>query len=237
MNRELPLTARPQAAPISTPPTLQPVPVWDWLVRLGHLLLAGSVLFAFATGESERWRLWHVLAGSTAGVYVLVRLLWGFCGTRPARFASFVRGPQAVIAYLSSLLQLHPQQHTGHNPAGGWAILGLLGLTLLTTASGAFTYWEGFGWLPPAQADRLLDACGEVHEGLAATLISLVLVHVAGVVIGSFCHGENLVRAMLTGTKLGRPQEQREHRGLLGALLLLLLLAGVLTWIWLDAQG
>ena len=56
------------------------------------------------------------------------RLPWGFIGTRYARFVDFVRGPAAVKDYLSSLLRLQPAHHVGHNPAGGWAIVLLLGL-------------------------------------------------------------------------------------------------------------
>jgi cytochrome b len=86
--------------------------------------------------------------------------------------------------------------YTGHNPAGGWAIVLLLTLALLAGASGWLTYQEVTGeWM------------GEVHEAITAGMLTLVLVHVAGVVVSSKLHGENLARAMITGFKQGAAGE------------------------------
>jgi cytochrome b len=41
----------------------------------------------------------------------------------------------------------------------------------------------------------------ELHEGLSGTLLAAAAVHVAGVAWESVRHGENLVRAMVTGRK------------------------------------
>jgi len=170
--------------------------VWDWPVRIGHWLLVGAFALAWITGESEEWRLVHAFAGGTVVGVILFRLLWGFVGTQHARFASFVRGPGAVLDYVSGLFRREVSQYAGHNAAGGWAIVGLLGLGLLAGASGWFVYEDiGGEWL------------GELHEALASGMLTVALLHVAGVVVSSLAHHENLVRAMFTGLKQGRPDE------------------------------
>lgn len=170
--------------------------VWDLPLRLFHWSLAAAFVGAFLTAESERYRDVHVALGYTFFGLLAFRFLWGLIGTRYARFASFAFGPRAVLAYLRSLLTARPDHHLGHNPAGSWAIFALLGLGLATAATGYMTYEDvGGKWTE------------ELHEGAANALLALVVVHVAGVIVGSLLHRENLVAAMLTGRKRGAPSE------------------------------
>ena len=181
------------SAPISTPAAERTL-VWDLPVRVFHWLLALSVLGAYATGDSERWRLLHTTLGYTAAGLIAFRIAWGLIGSRHARFASFLRGPRAVARYLGSLLGPRPEHHVGHNPAAGWMIIALLLLGLGVAAAGWATYEEIGG---PRLADRFED----VHEALAETMIALVAVHVLAAVASSLLHRENLVLAMFTGRK------------------------------------
>ena len=41
----------------------------------------------------------------------------------------------------------------------------------------------------------------DLHEGLVYATLGLIVLHVAGVVVSSLEHGENLVKAMITGRK------------------------------------
>lgn len=189
---------------------MQKILVWDWPVRLGHWLMVGGFIVAWLTSESETFRLLHVISGATVLAVATFRLPWGFIGSRYARFVDFVRGPGAVKDYTAGLLKLEPAHHVGHNPAGGWAIVLLLGLGILTGLSGWANYNEIGG-----------DFLEELHEGLAVTMLTVVFIHIAGVLSGSLMHGENLVRAMLNGRKLGMPGEAiRSARPLAGAVLL-----------------
>jgi cytochrome b len=45
------------------------------------------------------------------------------------------------------------------------------------------------------------EALEEVHKLLANIMLVLILAHVAAVILASFVHRENLVRAMVTGYK------------------------------------
>jgi cytochrome b len=83
--------------------TMNRVRVWDVPVRVFHWLLVLSFAGAWLSAESERWRLLHVTLGYTVAGLVAFRLVWGLVGTTPARFASFVRGPSAVLAWLLTL--------------------------------------------------------------------------------------------------------------------------------------
>ena len=189
---------------------MQKILVWDWPVRLGHWLMVGGFIVAWLTSESETFRLLHVISGATVLAVATFRLPWGFIGSRYARFVDFVRGPGAVKDYAAGLLKLEPAHHVGHNPAGGWAIVLLLGLGILTGLSGWANYNEIGG-----------DFLEELHEGLAVTMLTVVFIHIAGVLSGSLMHGENLVRAMLNGRTLGMPGEAiRSARPLAGAVLL-----------------
>ena len=189
---------------------MQKILVWDWPVRLGHWLMVGGFILAWLTSESETFRLVHALSGATVLAVATFRLPWGFIGSRYARFVDFVRGPGAVKDYAVSLLKLEPPHHVGHNPAGGWAIMLLLGLGIITGLSGWAIYNDIGG--------HLLE---DLHEGLATAMLTVVFIHVAGVLSGSLMHGENLVRAMVNGRKQGMPDEAiRSARPLAGALLL-----------------
>lgn len=212
----------PSASRADAPPGRATL-VWDAPVRVFHWLLAASFLVAWLSSESERWQLVHVTAGYTMAGLVAFRMVWGLVGTRHARFSGFVRGPRAVLRYLRSLLSRAPEHHAGHNPAGGLAILALLGLALATTGAGWATYHElGGGWLEDA------------HKLFANTMMLVVAVHVAAVLLSSLLHRENLVAAMVDGRRPVPPQEgiRRAWRGLAA-----LLLVAVLSFWWLQWQA
>lgn len=193
--------------------------VWDLPVRMGHWLMAGCFAVAWLTGESEEWRLVHVFAGGAMVGIALFRVIWGLFGNRYALFADFLHSPQRALSYLKSLLGPRPEHYVGHNPAGGYAIVLLLGLVLISGASGWLTYQEmGGEWL------------AELHELAAHAMLVVVLVHLGGVFIGSVAHHENLVRPMFTGMKSGRATDRIASASPLAALLLLAWIAST-AWL------
>ena len=166
------------------------VPVWDPFVRVFHWSLVGLFVLAFATGDEIEWL--HLAAGYAIAGLVALRLVWGFAGPEHARFGSFVRSPREVWQYLRDAARLRALRHLGHNPAGGAMIVALLA-TLAGTAITGFmmttdAYW-GAQWVE------------NLHEALANGMLVLIGLHVAGVIVAGIVHGENLVRAMITGRK------------------------------------
>ena len=200
----------------------QRIRVWDAPVRVFHWLMVLSFAGAWITAESDRWLPVHVTLGYTMAGLVVFRLLWGVAGTRHARFGDFVRGPAAVARYVLSLLRGRPEHHAGHNPAGGWAILALLALAALAVLLGWATLEHvGGKWME------------EAHEAVASLMLGVVIVHVGGVLLGSWLHRENLVRAMITGRKTGAPADgiaKGQGRGA-GAVAALLLAAVLGFWL------
>jgi len=197
------------------------VRVWDMLVRLFHWSLVVTFTIAYFTGEDES--LVHIYAGYIIIGLLAFRILWGFVGSRYARFSNFLYSPRRTVQYLKGMFSGRPEHFIGHNPAGGWMIILLLVSITLTSYTGLKAYAaEGHGPLAaggvevglvaPAYADddehegrggRESDEkfWEEVHEFFANFTVLLVLVHVAGVIVASRLHRENLVRAMITGNK------------------------------------
>ena len=166
------------------------MPVWDRFVRLFHWLTASLVLIAFLTTDDARWL--HEYAGYAVLAMIAARLVWGIYGTRYALFVSFIVGPRAVWRYLMLLRDGRAPRHIGHNPAGGMMIVALL--ILLTIVAGS-------GWLSETDAFFGVPWVDHLHHISAHLLLGLIGLHIAGVIVSSWLHRENLVLAMITGRK------------------------------------
>lgn len=172
----------------TTPPAT--VKVWDLFVRVFHWLVATLFIVAYATGdEIERV---HVAAGYAIAGLLVLRIVWGFVGPRHARFSNFVRSPREVLTYLRDVVLLRAPRYVGHNPAGGAMIIALIAMLATTCVTGYLmttdAFW-GAKWIE------------ETHEFLANATVALIALHVLGVLVASFEHRENLVKAMITGRK------------------------------------
>ncbi|AXS41775.1 cytochrome b/b6 domain-containing protein [Breoghania sp. L-A4] len=166
------------------------VRVWDPLVRLFHWSLVAAFVFAYATGDE--WGAAHEKAGYVIAGLVALRVVWGFVGSRHARFRDFVRGPKAVGAYLRDSATRKAPRHLGHNPAGGAMVIALLVMLSLITATGVMMTMDRFWGVEWVE---------EAHEIVVNLTLGLIALHLAGVAFASLAHGENLVRAMITGRK------------------------------------
>ncbi len=205
------------------------LPVWDLPVRIFHWSLVASFTVAYLTAEEEN--IWHIYSGYAVLGLVVFRLLWGFIGTRHARFSDFVCPPTQVLEYIQGLISRKPERYTGHNPAGGWMILALLASLSLVTISGLKLYAieEGLGPLAGIGAelrvvgnahangdeaeeeeDQQEEFWEEIHELSTDLTLLLILLHVAGVAVMSRLQNENLVKSMFTGRKTLKDSRRNE---------------------------
>ena len=180
------------------------VKVWDPFVRLFHWTLVLSFFIAYITEED--FLVIHSFAGYTVLALLLLRIVWGLIGTRHARFSDFTYSPQTIKAFIKDTLSLRAKRYLGHNPAGGAMILLMIISLLITTVTGMAIYGieEQAGPLASwyIQGDSLwADVFEEIHELFANFTVLLVFIHVAGVIIESFIHKENLVKSMVDGNK------------------------------------
>lgn len=198
--------------------------VWDVPVRVFHWLLAGSFAAAYLVAESDQLRGVHMILGYTAMGLIAFRIVWGFVGSPFARFRSFLFAPQAALGYLRSVTSGKPDHYLGHNPAGSYAIYAILLTGIATGVTGYLRLNEIGG-----------ESVEDLHELCANVWLGVVLVHVAGVIVGSWIHRENLVRAMITGFKRGSAGSAAGTGGgsASGRVVGFCLAAGVaIFWIW-----
>lgn len=180
------------------------VRVWDWPVRIVHwamvLLLVALLTTAWIGGDAMTW---HMRAGEAMLTLVLFRIVWGFVGSRYARFSSFVRGPRAVIAYARSILTPQREAHIGHNPLGGWMVVALLLALLFQTGTGLFTNDDVLtdGPLVRLITKDLSDTLSSLHRRNAWIVGFLACAHIAAVVFYLVALKENLIKPMLHGAK------------------------------------
>lgn len=190
------------------------IKVWDPFVRIFHW---GLVIAFVTTYVSEEEILGiHTLAGYVVLGLLSLRLVWGFIGTRHARFSDFTFSPASIRAFIRDTLKLRARRYIGHNPAGGAMIFLLIVSLLLTSITGMAIYAAAEQAGPLAglltnSSEFMKEALEETHEFFANFTLFLVFIHIAGVIVESFIHRENLAKSMITGYKraLDTPQEDK----------------------------
>ena len=187
-------------SPASETPTL----VWDLPLRLFHWLivlnLLGSWVFAEAGFDYFQY---HIYCGYSALVLVGFRLVWGFVGSQHARFASFLRGPKAVLADLRGLTSRAPSDAIGHTPSGGWSAVVLLTLITTQATTGLFISDDIF-YAGPYNAAVSSDTAGmlaNLHHINFTLLQIAVVLHIAAAIWYTWGKRTPIIRAMFTGVK------------------------------------
>lgn len=173
--------------------------VYDLPTRLFHWLFAALFLTAFVIAKTidddNPVFSYHMLAGLTLSFVILLRIIWGFVGSKHARFWNFALNPVDLFSYLRGIFAGDKRRWAGHNPASSWAGIIMMALAL------------GSGITGYLMATGNKEAFEDLHELFANTLIITVILHVLGIVIHTIRHREMIGLSMLDGKKADVPPE------------------------------
>jgi cytochrome b len=207
--------------------------VWDLPVRLFHWAIVVLIFLAWATEEWDRMD-WHVWIGYTILTLLLFRLAWGFVGSDTARFLWFLRSPVAAWRHLSHLRRREPDHEIGHNAAGGWMVLVMLGLLGVQAGTGLFSNDDANteGPLLHLVGKQQSDWLSHIHSLNFNLIEGVIVLHVLAIILYGVLKRQNLVRPLVTGIKL-MPADMRAPRMVspIWALALLAVAAGVVAGI------
>jgi cytochrome b len=182
-------------------PAIPPdVSVWDPLLRLTHWSFPLLIPAMWWTAETSKWGL-HKRLGLVLLGLLLFRILWGFVGPETARFSQFVKGPRALLAYLSGKTE-EGGIAIGHSPLGGLSTVVLLGAMLLQASLGLFAGDPFDGTTGPLNGfvgARLADLITELHETFFWIIAGLVGLHLAAITLYA-AKGKDLLSPMIGGT-------------------------------------
>ncbi|MDQ2860242.1 MAG: cytochrome b/b6 domain-containing protein [Pseudomonadota bacterium] len=173
-----------------------PVRVWDLPVRLVHWALAALIPFSWWSARNDHLP-WHRLSGYLILGLLVFRLIWGVAGSQTARFAGFLRGPAATLAYLCGRLPTV----VGHNPLGGWSVVAMLAALAVQIGLGLFSVDEdGFeaGPLSKFISFDASRAIARIHHLAFYILLALIALHLAAIAYYAV-RGRNLTGPMITG--------------------------------------
>lgn len=170
------------------------IKVWDFPTRVFHWLLVVTFVAVFSIIQftSDKTPLFHVhaLLGLVIGLMVVLRIIWGFAGSRYARFSSFAFSPKVFIGYVRDAFSGKGKQYIGHNPGSGYAIFAMLILLSGIVATGLLSQ----------AGNKIFE---ELHEFFAYAMIAVVTLHLLGVIWHTVRHKENIISSVVTGTKEG----------------------------------
>jgi cytochrome b len=172
--------------------------VWDFPTRLFHWLLAVTFTASLGVGlfvsdENPLFAV-HGLLGLVVGLIVLFRIFWGLAGSKYARFGSSFFSPIELYSYVKDALGGKTTRYVGHNPGSGYAVFVMLFLLAGLVATGLLCQLGGEGF-------------EEVHEFFAYAMLAVVSVHIAGVIVHTAKHKENIAFSMVSGYKDGKANE------------------------------
>ena len=203
-------------------------------MRVTHWLFAGLVPLLWWTADNSHWA-WHKRLGLLLFGLLVFRVLWGFLGTRTARFSDFVKGPRAVFAYLRD----GTRATVGHSPLAALSVLALLGAMAVQVGLGLFAGDPFDGATGPLNALVGVMTAGwitDTHKWFYWVVLGLVGLHLAAIAFYTWVKRESLVRPMVTGERRGGG-EGTGTVPLVSLLASIVVAVGLTVWVATGAPG
>lgn len=184
--------------------------VWDLPIRLFHWLLAACIIGSLVTIHLfDNAVEFHAYFGYCILTLLIFRVIWGFVGSRHARFASFVPNRQSVLDYL----QGKAPRFLGHNPIGALSVFALLFVLSVQVTTGLFVDDEIAFQGPFAKyvPNAVVSFLSQIHEGNQVVIYALITIHILAIWYYKKFKGENLIKPMITGDKEIDPSEEANY--------------------------
>lgn len=179
--------------------------LWDPLLRGFHWSLAFFVTLSWCLGQFGPAKMTlHFWSGYVIAGLLIFRLIWGFVGPAPARFAHFLRGPGAIRDYARHMLMRRPSHWPGHNPLGALSVIAMLAALATQVTTGLISDPDDYinvGPLAKHVSAATRSAAVGWHELGANLILILVLMHLGVILFYRHWKHEDLITPMLTGIK------------------------------------
>lgn len=181
--------------------------IWTFVNRFLHYFLIASFSLSFLCIYFDTLIYFHFIFGILFGAGVLLRIIWGFVGTKYSRFWDFnFRG---ILEYLLSILG-EKKHYIGHNPASSIAIVLIFMFGSITILSGMLTIGAQeqrgiFSYLFFEYSN--FKAFEELHKFCANALLVVILIHICGSLIDKFWNKNDSIDSMISGYKRTNQEE------------------------------
>ena len=176
------------------------VRVWDLPTRFFHwallVCIIGSLVSVKIGGDAIAW---HFRFGFAILTLISFRVIWGFIGSRYARFASFPPNPVSALKYLGGRAESTP----GHNPLGAFSVYALLAALAFQAGTGVFAndsiMWDGP--LKSLVSSDTSDLITTLHRRNRFVVIGLIALHLGAIAYYARIKKEALVAPMVGGDR------------------------------------
>ena len=214
-----------------------PVRLTHWTIALSIVLLAATGIyignpFLTVAGEARDHfvtgtiRVIHFYAAIAFALAVVARVVWMFMGNRYARWSQFIPVEKGRRKGIWETLQFYlflrrnPPAVAGHNPLAGAAYVAVFGLYFIEILTGLTMYsasapvgspFRAFSVLMPIIGG--LQTARFIHHVVMWLILGFVAHHIWSSIEVSLVEENGTIESIVTGYKVGVPDEEAATRG------------------------